>query len=36
MTPRGARVAGMVSLALWALIVMTGRFVAYNWFPSLS
>jgi hypothetical protein len=35
-TPRGARVAGLVSLALWALIVMTGRFVAYNWFPPLS
>lgn len=35
-TPRAARVAGMVSLALWMLIVMTGRFVAYNWFPPLS
>lgn len=34
-TPPAAKVAGAVSLALWAIIVITGRFVAYNWFPSL-
>jgi hypothetical protein len=35
-TPRAARFAGAVSIGLWALIVVTGRFVAYNWFPPLS
>jgi len=30
--PRGARVAGGVSLALWAGIVVAGRMIAYNWF----
>ena len=30
--PRAARVAGMVSLASWALIVVAGRLIAYNWF----
>lgn len=30
--PRAARVAGAVSLILWALIVLSGRMIAYNWF----
>jgi hypothetical protein len=30
--PRAARVAGAVSLVLWAGIVVTGRMIAYNWF----
>ncbi len=30
--PRGARVAGAVSLVVWALIVVAGRMIAYNWF----
>jgi len=30
--PKGARVAGAVSLALWAGIVVAGRMIAYNWF----
>jgi uncharacterized protein DUF6644 len=30
--PKGARVAGIVSLALWAVIVVSGRMIAYNWF----
>ena len=34
-TPRAARFAGVASIALWAVIVVTGRFVAYNWFPPL-
>ena len=34
-TPRAAKLAGGVSIALWAAIVVTGRFVAYNWFPPL-
>ena len=34
-TPRGARIAGALSIALWAVIVVTGRLVAYNWFPPL-
>ena len=30
--PRKAFVAGAVSLSVWALIVVTGRMIAYNWF----
>ena len=30
--PRGARVAGVVSLLLWVGIVTVGRLIAYNWF----
>ena len=35
-TPRAARFAGALSIALWAAIVITGRFVAYNWFAPMS
>jgi hypothetical protein len=31
-TPRGARIAAIVSLTLWAGIVVAGRMIAYNWF----
>jgi hypothetical protein len=34
-TPTGAKLAGAVSLSLWALIVICGRFIAYNWFKPL-
>jgi len=34
-TPRAAKVAGALSIALWAIVVMTGRLVAYNWFAPL-
>jgi hypothetical protein len=30
--PRGAKLAGAVSLALWIGIVFSGRMIAYNWF----
>lgn len=30
--PRAARIAGAVSLAAWALIIVSGRLIAYNWF----
>jgi hypothetical protein len=30
--PRAARVAGVVSLILWAGVVVAGRMIAYNWF----
>jgi len=30
--PRAARFAGAASLVLWALIVVAGRLIAYNWF----
>jgi hypothetical protein len=32
LTPRGARVAALVSLVLWAGIIVAGRMIAYNWF----
>ncbi|HZT75927.1 MAG TPA: DUF6644 family protein [Vicinamibacterales bacterium] len=31
-TPSRARLAGIVSLACWAVIVVSGRMIAYNWF----
>ncbi|MBF8300900.1 MAG: hypothetical protein HW394_1270 [Acidobacteria bacterium] len=30
--PRRARLAGALSLAIWALVVIAGRMIAYNWF----
>jgi hypothetical protein len=30
--PRPARIAGAASLLLWALIIIFGRMIAYNWF----
>ena len=30
--PRAARRAGLTSLVLWAVIVVAGRMIAYNWF----
>jgi hypothetical protein len=30
--PRAARMAGAMSLLLWALIIVAGRMIAYNWF----
>jgi hypothetical protein len=30
--PSAARAAGAVSLVLWAIIVVSGRMIAYNWF----
>src|SRR5712692_4845363 len=32
--PMGARVAGGLSLALWAGVVVAGRMIAYNWFDA--
>ncbi len=31
-SPKRARAAGLVSLGLWAFIVIAGRMIAYNWF----
>ena len=31
-TPKRARIAGAVSLALWTCIIFSGRMIAYNWF----
>jgi hypothetical protein len=33
--PRAARLAGVISIALWAVIVVAGRLIGYNWFPQL-
>jgi hypothetical protein len=30
--PKAARVSAIVSLVLWAGIVVAGRMIAYNWF----
>jgi hypothetical protein len=31
-TPLGARVSSMISLLVWALVIITGRMIAYDWF----
>ena len=31
-SPRSARIAGALSLALWIGVVVSGRMIAYNWF----
>jgi hypothetical protein len=30
--PKRARLAGALSLTLWACIIVSGRMIAYNWF----
>lgn len=35
LTPVRARVAGALSLGLWAAVIVTGRLIAYNWFGSM-
>jgi len=35
-TPRAAKLAGAFSITLWAVVVICGRFVAYNWFRPLA
>ena len=30
--PSRARFAGIASLVLWAVVIITGRMIAYNWF----
>jgi hypothetical protein len=33
--PVRARLAGGLSLFLWAMVIVTGRLIAYNWFGTL-
>jgi hypothetical protein len=35
-TPRAAKIAGATSIAIWAVVVVVGRLIAYNWFPPLA
>ena len=34
--PRAAKIAGATSIAVWTLVVVVGRLIAYNWFPPLA
>jgi hypothetical protein len=34
-TPRAAKFVGAASIVLWVLVIVSGRFVAYNWFRLL-
>ena len=34
-SPPSAKMAGYISLFLWACIVVFGRFIAYNWFDPI-
>ena len=33
--PFGAKMSAVISLALWAFIIVSGRLIAYNWFTSV-
>ena len=33
--PFSARLAGAVSLGVWAAVIVTGRLIAYNWFGAV-
>jgi hypothetical protein len=35
-TPRAAKIAGATSIAVWAVVVVVGRLIAYNWFAPLT
>jgi hypothetical protein len=35
-TPRAAKIAGATSIAMWTVVVVVGRLIAYNWFPPLA
>ena len=35
-TPRAAKIAGATSIAVWTVVVVVGRLIAYNWFPPLA
>ena len=35
-TPRAAKIAGATSIAVWAIVVVVGRLIAYNWFEPLA
>jgi hypothetical protein len=35
-TPRAAKIAGATSIAIWAVVVVVGRLIAYNWSPPLA
>ena len=32
--PANAKLSGVLSIALWAGVVVAGRLIAYNWFAS--
>jgi hypothetical protein len=34
-TPGAAKLAGASSMAMWAIVIVFGRFIAYNWFAPL-
>jgi uncharacterized protein DUF6644 len=34
--PRAAKIAGATSIAVWAIVVVVGRLIAYNWFAPLA
>ena len=35
-TPRAAKIAGATSIAVWTVVVVVGRLIAYNWFAPLT
>jgi len=33
-TPLGARLSGALSIVLWAIVIVSGRLIPYNWFQN--
>jgi hypothetical protein len=33
-TPFGAKLSGAVSIVMWAIVIVSGRLIPYNWFQS--
>jgi hypothetical protein len=36
LSPSGAKLAGVISIFMWTVIVVAGRLIAYNWFEPLA
>lgn len=34
--PRGLRISAMLSMSFWGMIVVCGRFIAYDWFDCID
>jgi hypothetical protein len=33
-TPFGARLSGGLSILMWAIVIVSGRLIPYNWFQN--
>jgi hypothetical protein len=33
-TPFGAKLSGALSIVMWAIVIVSGRLIPYNWFQN--